>query len=108
LKISATNENTITSLKAPIMETQLINESKVAQNFSAILNQVMSHSIQFDVIHDQAIVARIVPYQKKVAMAELDQLFATLPKLDEDDVGAFEQDINTALGQLTEVNDVWV
>jgi len=89
------------------METQLINESKVAQNFSAILNQVMSHSIQFDVIHDKAIVARIVPSQKKVAMSKLDQLFATLPRLDEDDVGAFEQDIKMALGQLTEVNDVW-
>ncbi|MEK8018857.1 MAG: hypothetical protein VSS75_018445 [Candidatus Parabeggiatoa sp.] len=89
------------------METQLINESKVAQNFSAILNQVMNQSIQFDVIHDQAIVARIVPSPKKVAMAELDQLFATLPRLDEDELGVFEQDIKMALGQLTEVNDVW-
>jgi antitoxin component of MazEF toxin-antitoxin module len=89
------------------MQTQLINESKVAQNFSAILNQVMSQSIQFDVIHDQAIVARIVPSPKKVAMAELDQLFARLPRLDEEEIDAFEQDIKTALGQLTEVNDVW-
>ncbi|RKZ52021.1 MAG: hypothetical protein DRR16_22375 [Candidatus Parabeggiatoa sp. nov. 3] len=89
------------------METQLIKESKVAQNFSAILNQVMSQSIQFDVIHDQTIVARIVPSPKKVALAELDQLFATLPRLDENEVDVFEQDIKTALEQLTEVNDVW-
>jgi len=89
------------------METQLINESKVTQNFSAILNQVMSKPIQFDIIHEQAIVARIVPSPKKVAMAELDQLFATLPRLDEEDVDAFEQDIKTTLGLLTEVNDVW-
>ncbi len=84
------------------MERQI--DSKVTQNFPAILNQVMTQSIQFDVVHDQAIVARILPSQKKVAMAELDQLFATLPKLDEDDLAAFEQDINTALEPLTEVS----
>jgi CRISPR/Cas system-associated protein Csm6 len=90
-----------------MIETQRINESKVAQNFSAILNQVKRQSIQFDVIRDQAIVARIVPSHFKVAMAELDELFATLPKLDKEYIDAFELDINTALGQLTEVNDEW-
>jgi hypothetical protein len=81
------------------METQLINENKVTQNFSAILNQVISKPVQFDIIHEQAVVARIIPSPKKVAMAELDQLFATLPKLDEEELDAFEQDINLTLGQ---------
>ncbi|EDN70619.1 hypothetical protein BGP_3983 [Beggiatoa sp. PS] len=83
------------------METQLINESQVTQNFTAILNLVMSKPIQFDIIHDQAVVARIIPSPKKVAMAELGQLFAELPKLDEEEIDAFEQDINMTLGQLT-------
>ena len=89
------------------MEAQLISSSKVSQNFAAILNQVKSQSIRFDIIQDQAIVAQICPPSKKVPIAELDQLFATLPKLDQEDIEAFEQDIHNAIKQLTVGDDVW-
>jgi len=88
------------------MEAQLITSNKVSQNFNAILNQVKNQSIRFNVIQGQTIVAHIMPPPKKLLIAELDQLFATLPKLDEEDVDAFEQDIHQSLNQLTSVNDL--
>ena len=63
------------------MEAQLITSNKVSQNFNAILNQVKNQSIRFNVIQGQTIVAYIMPPPKKLLIAELDQLFATLPKL---------------------------
>ncbi len=82
------------------METQLITNNKVSQNFNTILNQVKNQSIRFNVIQEQTIVAQIIPPRKKIHIAELDQLFATSPRLDKEDIDAFEQDIQQSINLI--------
>lgn len=92
-----------------MVTTRLIKDTEVAKQIWEILNQVQTPAIRFDVMHGSERVARIVPAtpSRHTTLAELDQLFATLPRLDEDDVEAFEQDIKLALNQLTGPTELW-
>jgi hypothetical protein len=93
-----------------MVTTRLIKDTEVAKQAWEILNQVQTQAIRFDVVmHGSERVARIVPAvpSRKTTLAELDLLFATLPRLDEDDVDAFGQDIKLALSQLTGPTKLW-
>jgi len=88
---------------------RLIKDTEFAKQVWEVLNQVQTQAIRFEVMHGSKRVASIVPVAppRKATLAELDSLFATLPRLGEDEVEAFEQDIKLAINQLTGPTELW-
>jgi antitoxin (DNA-binding transcriptional repressor) of toxin-antitoxin stability system len=70
------------------METESINATEAAKNFSHILNQVRYQGKSFEVKRGREIVARIVPAGSphRVQVADLPAIFAALPPLGEEKV----------------------
>ncbi len=93
-----------------MITTRLIKDTEIAKQVWEILHQVQTQAVRFEVMQGSNRVASIVPVapsRKTTTLAELDQLFATLPRLGADEVEAFEQDIKMAMNQLTGTTELW-
>ncbi len=89
------------------MET--ITAAEAALHLSELLNHVKHQGESFEVARDNEVVARLVPATPpgSVPLAELDQLFASVPRLDEDDVEAFENEVRAIRDNLSVPVSKW-
>lgn len=87
--------------------SKTINETKIARNFSDVLDQVKYQETTFDVIRGRDIVARIVSARPALGLkvSDLNNLFARLPHLDEGDAEVFEHDIRESVAFLNDKNN---
>jgi len=72
-----------------------ITATEAARSLSDILNQVRYQGRRFEVRRGKETVAQIVPLQptKGVPIAELNKIFAKLPKLGKDEAEHFANDL---------------
>ena len=86
-----------------------INATEAARNFSDVLNQVKYQGTTFDVVRGRDVVAKIVSADPVSGLkaSELGLWFATLPRLDKDDMAVFEQDISESLASLAHKGQEW-
>jgi antitoxin (DNA-binding transcriptional repressor) of toxin-antitoxin stability system len=84
------------------MPPRTITATEAARTFSDVLNQVRYQGTVFDVVRGKEVVARIVPAAptRGVALAQLDALVHSWPRLGAREALAFERDIEKALGQI--------
>lgn len=74
-----------------------ISVTDAARHFSDLLNRVHHQGSRFEIARGAEVIAQVVPANlpKTAKLAHLDERFAQLPKLDAEDVVAFEKDIDT-------------
>lgn len=72
-----------------------INATKAARGFSDLLNKVKYHGQSYEIVRGREAVARIVPAGPLVGahIADLNRLFDELPRLQEAEREAFENDL---------------
>ncbi len=91
--------------------SKTINATEAARNFSDVLNQVKYQETTFDVVRGRDVVARIVSAGstpgRTLKVSELDHLFAMLPRLDEEEITAFERDIEESIASLGHEESEW-
>ena len=77
------------------MKSITITATEAARSLSEVLNQVRYQGRRFDVRRGKEVVAQIVPPRpaKGVPIAELNQIFANLPKLGKDEAEKFVKDL---------------
>ena len=73
-----------------------INVTQAARNLSELLNRVAYQGVSFELMRGGRRIARLVPPgpPKEVRVSDLNALFDRLPRLDPDDVEAFETDVD--------------
>jgi Uncharacterized protein conserved in cyanobacteria len=86
-----------------------ITATEAARHFSEVINQVRYRSIEFDIVRGKEVVARIVPPTAPagVPLARLNELFRSLPRLNEADADAFLRDVQTALSHVVADRVAW-
>ncbi len=91
------------------MAATTIKATEAARNFSEVLNQVKYRGARFDVVRGKDVVARITPaaLASKLQVADLNKLFAGLPRLGRDDCAAFASDIKLARKRLRTPGGEW-
>lgn len=92
------------------MSTKTINATEAARNFSDVLNQVRYRETSFEVVRGRDVIARIVPAGRSthgLPIRDLEALFAKLPRLNEDDIEAFERDIESTAAQAAYSEQAW-
>ncbi len=79
-----------------------ITATAAARRFPEPLSHVEHQGESFEVARGNEVVARLVLATPpgSVPVAELDQLFANIPQLDEDDIEAFENEIRAVRSNL--------
>ena len=92
------------------MKSITITATEVARSLSGVLNQVRYQGRRFEVRRGKEIVAQIVPPQptKGVPIAELNQIFAKLPKLGKDEAEHFAKDLKEIRRAAKAPKDEWV
>src|SRR6266850_1198355 len=77
------------------MTSITITAPEAARSLSEVLNPVRYQGRRFDVRRGKEVVAQIVPPRptKGVPIAELNQIFAKLPKLGKDEAEQFAKDL---------------
>ena len=87
-----------------------INVTQAARNLSELLNRVAYQGASFELTRGGRRIARLVPPgpPKEVKVSDLNALFDRLPRLDPDDVDAFERDIDASDSALGADRDPWV
>ncbi len=86
-----------------------ISATEAARRFSDLLNRVRYQGASFEIARGNEVVARIVPAAppRTVKVADLDELFAKLPKLDPEDAERFEQDLRSIRREATLPASKW-
>ncbi|MFN2120943.1 MAG: type II toxin-antitoxin system Phd/YefM family antitoxin [Anaerolineales bacterium] len=86
-----------------------INVTQAARNLSELLNRVAYQGASFELTRGGKRIARLVPSgpPKELEVADLNNLFSRLPRLDEDDIDAFERDILESDTALAQEKDPW-
>ena len=86
-----------------------INVTQAARNLSELLNRVAHQGASFELTRGGKRIARLVPSgpPKEVKVGDLNALFDRLPRLDSDDVDAFERDIAESDAVLATDRDPW-
>lgn len=77
------------------MGTRKVSAGELARNLSSLLNEVRYQGVSLEVRRDNEIVAHVIPQcsRAEFPMEHLNQLIATLPRLDEADAAAFLEDL---------------
>jgi antitoxin (DNA-binding transcriptional repressor) of toxin-antitoxin stability system len=77
------------------MTSRRVTATEFARNLSSMLNEVRHGDAALEVWRGQECVARVVPVAQPPGypIDRLGDLFASLPRLDADDVKAFERDL---------------
>lgn len=85
-----------------------INVTSAARNLSELLNRVAYHGASFELKRGGKSIARLVPAgpAKQVKVSDLNDLFARLPRLDED-ADAFVRDVEEIRRSLPLKKDPW-
>ncbi len=86
-----------------------ISATEAARKFSDLLNRVRYQGASFEIARGNEVVARIVPAAppRTVKVADLDGLFAKLPKLDPEDAERFAQDLRSMGREATLPESKW-
>lgn len=86
-----------------------ISATEAARNLSDILNRVRYQGASFEIARGNEVVARIVPATppRTVKVADLDKLFASLPKLGLEDAERFEEDLRSIRREATLPESKW-
>ena len=92
------------------MKSITITATEAARSLSEVLNQVCYQGRRFDVRRGKEVVAQIVPPRptKGVPIAELNQIFAKLPKLGKDEAEKFVKDLKEIRRVAKSPRDEWV
>ncbi len=74
-----------------------LSATEAARRFSDLLNRVRYQGASFEIARGNEVVARIVPAAppRTVKVADLDELFEQLPRLDPEDAERFEKDLRS-------------
>jgi len=77
------------------MKNQIVGVSEAARSFSDLIDRVLCHSQQFDIQRGRDIVACLVPPEPRtnLPVAQLNEVFAELPRLERNDREAFAQQV---------------
>jgi antitoxin (DNA-binding transcriptional repressor) of toxin-antitoxin stability system len=86
-----------------------INVTQAARQFSELLNRVAYQGAAFELERGGKPVARLVPVMppSRITVALLNEFFAGLPSLDDDDGEAFLQDLQSVRKALPKADDPW-
>ncbi len=86
-----------------------INATEAARRFSDMLNQVSYQGVSFEIIRGNKPVALLSPVAapSPVRVEALNQLFAELPPLDEDDRSEFAQTVQAIRKGFPPEADPW-
>ncbi len=86
-----------------------IDVTQAARRFSDLLNRVCYQGASFELERNRQVVARLLPAAggRRVAVADLDRLFAELPPLGED-ARAFGAELDAIRCELPPGADPWV
>lgn len=88
-------------------ETRTVTE--VARHFAEYVNRVAYRRESFVLVRGKKAVAELRPLPAGKRLSELPQLFASLPRLPDDEASSFAVDLDSAreeLGRL-QVRDAW-
>lgn len=85
-----------------------INVTQAVRQFSDLINRVYYQGATFELERNNRVVARLSPAAPRsaVRVADLNQLFASLPRLGED-AERFADDVATIRGELPPEGDPW-
>ncbi len=85
-----------------------INVTQAARNFSDLLNRVYYQGVSVELERGNKVVARLVPAlpAPSLAAGDLEELFASLPKLG-NDAESFAEDVKGADESFLPEDDVW-
>lgn len=91
------------------MSHQVISATDLARNFSEFLNRVRYQGVTLDVTRGGDVIACISPPGPAggFPIAQLDSLFASLPRLTALDAVQFERDVAVVVGNLQPEGDAW-
>jgi antitoxin (DNA-binding transcriptional repressor) of toxin-antitoxin stability system len=72
-----------------------ISATHAARNFSDLINRVRYQGASFEIERGNEVIARIIPAAPAatLSIADLDERWAQLPRLDAEDAGLFEASI---------------
>lgn len=86
-----------------------LTATTLARNLSEYLNQVRYQGASFDIQRGNDVIARLGPATRAAGypVAQLGELFAALPGLDEDEADALLADIHGATDALLPERDPW-
>jgi len=85
-----------------------INVTQAARQFSELLNRVAYQGTSFELERNHRVIARLTPVSapRRVAVADLNRLFAELPRLGED-AEAFAEDLEAIRRELPPERNPW-
>ena len=91
------------------MSIETITATEAARKFSEILNRVRYQGQTFEIRRGRHIIARIGPTgtPRSVKASELPEIFASLPKLESEELEAFEQDLLRVRSELVSAHNPW-
>jgi antitoxin (DNA-binding transcriptional repressor) of toxin-antitoxin stability system len=86
-----------------------ISATNAARNFSDLINRVHYQGASFEIECGNEVIARIVPAMPAatLSIADLDEQWAQLPRLDSEDSGLFEVNIQEIRQNATFSNSLW-
>ena len=82
------------------MRDKTISATNAARSFSEVLDQVQFRDTSFSIERGKRVVARLVPaaLPEGIALADLNRLFASLPRLSSDEARKWRAENKTAKG----------
>jgi antitoxin (DNA-binding transcriptional repressor) of toxin-antitoxin stability system len=91
------------------MSHQVISATNLARNFSEFLNRVRYQGVTLDVTRGNDVIACISPPSPAggFPIAQLDRLFASLPRLTAQEAVQFENDVAAVVDKLQPEGDAW-
>jgi antitoxin (DNA-binding transcriptional repressor) of toxin-antitoxin stability system len=86
-----------------------ISATHAARNFSDLINRVRYQGASFDIERGNEVIARIVPAGAPLplSVAELDERWAQLPRLDQEDTVLFEESLGDIRKNATLPDSLW-
>jgi antitoxin (DNA-binding transcriptional repressor) of toxin-antitoxin stability system len=86
-----------------------ISATHAARNFSDLINRVRYQGTSFDIERGNEVIARIVPAGApfSLSVAELDERWAQLPRLDQEDAILFEESLGDIRKNATLPDSLW-
>ena len=86
-----------------------ISATNAARNFSDLINRVRYQGASFEIERGNEVIARIIPASPPLSLsiADLDDQWAKLPRLDADDVPLFEVNLLDIRQNATLPDSLW-
>ena len=86
-----------------------VTATEAARNFSDLLNKIKYQGMTYEVTRGRETVARIIPAgpASTIGVTDLNELFAALPPLQDDEIYAFENDIRAIRNAAEYVERKW-